>query len=268
MLEKGKFMEMLADIAEIAKTQGGSIEKEEIQEYFNGFTLSDEQMNAIYLYLAENKISVKGFLYTPSKETEPVAEEAAESKEDSIYLTMYLEDLDYIAPEEPGETERLYLKLRGGDKEAEKRLMEIWLRRVVELARGYQNQGVFIEDLIQEGNIGLLSGIAELSKYQGSIDAEEYLKESVTKLMENLIDDAMGEDDLENTILGKSNLINEASKALAEDLGRVATLEELSEYTKIPTEEIGDILNLSLDAIKVGEGEHDHDHHHDHHHQE
>ena len=43
-------------------------------------------------------------------------------------------------------------------------------------------------------------------------------------------------------------------------MGRVATREELADYTKIPIEEIGDILNLSLDAVKVGEGEHHHHH--------
>lgn len=256
MLEKGKLLEMLQDITEIAKTQDGSLTQEEIQEYFHGMELTKEQMDAIYLYLAENKIKVKGFLYTPKAETE---EEPADDK-DSIYLTMYLEELSFIEPELPGEAEKLYLSLRDGEEAVKKRLTEIWLSRVVELARGYQNQGVFIEDLIQEGNIGLLSGISELSRRKEPADAEEYLKESVTKLMEDLIDENMNEDDLENAILGKSSLIHEASKMLAEDLGRVATLEELSEYTKIPVEEIGDILNLSLDAIKVGEGEHHHHH--------
>lgn len=260
MLEKGKFLEMLQDITEIAKTQGGSLSQEEIQEYFDGMELTKEQMDAIYLYLAENKITVKGFLYTPKKEEEEAASEP-ENDQDSIYLTMYLEELSFIETELPGEMEKLYLSLRGGEEAAQKRLTEIWLGRVVELARGYQNQGVFIEDLIQEGNIGLLSGISELLEHKETIDAEEYLKESIIKMMEDLIDENMGEDDLENTILGKSNLINEASKALAEDLGRVATIEELSEYTKIPVGEIGDILNLSLDAIKVGEGEHHHHHH-------
>lgn len=256
MLEKGKFLDMLGEILEIAKTQGGSLSQEEIQEYFKGIELTKEHLDAIYAYLSENKITVKGFLYTPAQEEA----ETEQNEADSIYLTMYLEDLAGIAPEEPEETERLYLRLRGGEEAARTRLTEVWLSRVVELARGYQNQGVFIEDLIQEGNIGLLSGIEALLERQEHLDVEEYLKESVCQCMENLIDDAMGEDDLENTVLAKTNLISEAAKVLAEDMGRVATLEELADYTKIPIEEIGDILNLSLDAVKVGEGEQQHHH--------
>lgn len=261
MLDKGKFLEMLGEIVEIAKTQDGSLTQEEIQEYFNGMELSKEHLDAIYAYLAENKISVKGFLYTPKEEAVEAKAEEGEALEDSVYLSMYLEELEGIEPEEPGETERLYLAMRGGDEVAQARLTEVWLGRVVELARGYQNQGVFLEDLIQEGNIGLLSGIKALLEREEHLDAEEYLKESVCQAMENLIDEAMGEDDLENAVLARTNLISEAAKALAEDLGRVATIEELSEYTKIPVGEIGDILNLSLDAVKIGEGEH---HHHKH----
>lgn len=252
MLEKEKFLSMLGKIVEIAKTQGGSLSQEEIQEYFKGIELSKEHLDAIYAYLSENKITVKGFLYTPAQE------ETGEEEKDSVYLAMYLEDLERIAPEEPGEAERLYLALRSGEEAARARLTEVWLSKVVELARGYQNQGVFIEDLIQEGNIGLLSGLEALLKQQELLDAEEYLKESVCQYMENLIDDAMGKEDLENTVLAKTNLISEAAKKLAEDMGRVATLEELADYTKIPVEEIDDILNLSKDAVKVGQGEHHH----------
>ena len=50
-------------------------------------------------------------------------------------------------------------------------------------------------------------------------------------------------------------MINEAVKYLAEDLGRVATLQELAEYTKLSEKEIEDIRKLSLDAIEVGKGE-------------
>ena len=56
MLDKGKFLDMLGEIVEIAKTQEGSLSQEEIQEYFNGMELSKEHLDAIYAYLAENKI--------------------------------------------------------------------------------------------------------------------------------------------------------------------------------------------------------------------
>lgn len=254
VIEKEKFLNMLEEIIEIAGVQGRSLTQEEIQEYFKGIELTREHLDAIYAYLSENKITVKGFFRAPEKEELPEEQKEA----DSIYLSMYLKDLEGIVPEKQGETKQLYPELRSGREGAKERLTEIWLSRVVELARGYQNQGVFLEDLIQEGNMGLLSGIEMLLRQPEYLDAEEYLKESVCRSMEDLIDEAMEEDDLENTVLAKTNLISEAAKLLAEDLGRTATLEELAEYAKLPAEEIEDILNLSLDALKAGEGEHHH----------
>lgn len=244
MPEKGRFLEIMAAVVEAAKAQGGELTQEEIQEYFKGMALEEEQMDAVYSYLSENRITVKGFLYT-------VKEEKKEEK-DNVYLSMYLKELDGFPKEAPGEIRKLYKRLQNGEEAARKRLIEIWLVRVVELARSYQNQGVFLEDLVQEGNMGLLYSIEGLQGQQKDIDAEEYLKESVCQAMENLIDENMGKDDLENTLLAKTSLLGEASKVLAEDMGRVATVEELSEYTKIPKEEIMDILSLSLDAVKIG----------------
>ena len=73
--------------------------------------------------------------------------------------------------------------------------------------------------------------------------------------MVDAADEAIGENDWESSVLAKSGLINEAVKYLAEDLGRVATLQELAEYTKLSEKEIEDIRKLSLDAIEVGKGE-------------
>lgn len=268
MLEKGKFMEMLSSMVEIAKTQDDCLTMDEIKDYFKEIELSKEQMDAVYAYLAENKVTVKGFTYVPPAQEKTQKVDDKENSKDSVYLNMYLKDLAGIVPEAPGELSGLYARLRGKEAEVKSRLTELWLKKVVKLARGYQNQGVFLEDLIQEGNMGLLAGLQELMIMEEAIDMEEYLKEYVCQTMENLIDETMGKEDLENTILAKTNLLHEATKLLAEDLGRVATVAELSEYTKIPAEEIEDILTLSLDAVKTGEGEERHAHHHHEHHHE
>ncbi len=57
---------------------------------------------------------------------------------------------------------------------------------------------------------------------------------------------------LKKSILAKSALIHEATMHLAEELGKVADIHELSEYTKIPEQEIKDIVELSIDAISIG----------------
>lgn len=69
--------------------------------------------------------------------------------------------------------------------------------------------------------------------------------------MEQYQRETEGIDSRDNTILAKVNLIHEAQKALAEDTGTIPALQELSEYTKIPVEEVRDIMALSKEK---GEG--------------
>ena len=73
--------------------------------------------------------------------------------------------------------------------------------------------------------------------------------------MESYIDETTTEKDWESTVLAKTNLLHEAAKYMTEEMGRVPTIEELSEYTKIAREEIKDIMGLSEDAKRVARPE-------------
>jgi len=256
MLDKSKFLEMLTSIVEIARTQDNTLSQEEIKEYFKGMELEAEHYDHIYAFLAENQITVKGFLYTPpAEQLEVSTEEEGEAKEDSKFLKMYLEDLESITRVSAGEEEVLLKQLISGEESAVKALTENWLFKVVDIARTFEGKGALLEDLIQEGNMGLLDGIQDLLGRKESIDGAEYLKESIERAMMDYIDELNDGDDWSNTVVAKMNLLSEAAKYLAEELGRVATIKELSEYTKMSEEEIEDILSLSLDAVETGTGD-------------
>lgn len=275
-------MEILHSITEVAKTQENYLTKKEIKQYFGDMELAEAQWEHVYQYLGENKISVEGFAYKPMRteatskaqeeeniydvepqeagEQEPKAlqletkgntKEEAFTEEDSAYLKMYLEDLSYMQPITEEERQHLFLAFRNGESGARERIMESYLLIVVELAKTYQNKGVYLEDLIQEGNIGLLQGIESLAQISRLAESDAFLRESIKGAMESMLDEEMDEADWESTVLAKTNLISEAAKYLAEDLGRVATRKELAEYTKMTEEEIQDVLQLSIDAVKV-----------------
>lgn len=254
MLDKAKFLELLSSIVEIARTQDNTLTQEEIKEYFNGLKLEAEHYDHIYAFLAENQIAVKGFFYNPPVEAE-VEDGEDENKEDSKFLKMYLEDLESITQVSQGEEEVLLKQLISGEESAQAPLTENWLFKVVDIARTFEGKGALLEDLIQEGNMGLLDGIQNLLGRKENIDGAEYLKESIEKAMMDYIDELNDGDDWSNTIVAKTNLLGEAAKYLAEELGRVATIKELSEFTKISEEEIEDILSLSLDAVETGTGD-------------
>ncbi len=261
MLDKMKFLEMLMSIVEIAKTQENTLTQDEIKSYFEDMELETEHYDHIYAYLAENQITIKGFLHTPpvnreeTTQASKVNEAKADSKGDSKFLKMYLEDLACINRLSDGEEEVFLKQLISGEESVQKTLTEHWLFKVVEIARTYEGKGAVLEDLIQEGNMGLLAGMQELLGRKEAIDGAEYLKESIEKAIIDYIDDLTNDDDWSNTVVAKTNLLSEAAKYLAEELGRVATVKELSEYTKIAEEEIEDILVLSLDAVKTGKGD-------------
>ena len=69
------------------------------------------------------------------------------------------------------------------------------------------------------------------------------------------VDAQISDKDQEMKIVAKINLVHEVARTLAEELGRIATVFELSEYTKLPLEEIEDMINLSEGSIDVGKGD-------------
>lgn len=257
MLEKSRFMEMLMAITEVAKVQDNQITKEEIQDYFQGMELEESQYQHIYQYLGENGVQVPGFVhkeYPTNQVSEERKEDWNEPEERPVALSIYMEELDAISGLSEEERTSLFLALTNGDQQAKEKLIEGYLPVVVEIAKGYEDKGLLMEDLIQEGNLGLLQGLEEIKEISNIADADGFLQEYIKMAMVTVIDEEVGENDWESAMVAKTNLISEAAKALAEDMGRVATVQELADYTKIPVEEVRDILSLSLDAVKVGKG--------------
>ena len=256
MLDRSKFMEMLQSITEVAKVQDNRLTKEEIAEYFSEMELEEAHFQHIYQYLGENGITVPGFLYKKVEEDEVEKDEQGQKNEEeekkSPVLSMYMEELSSLETISEQEKTPLFLGVRNGDEEAKKRLFEGYLPVVVELANKYKGKGMLIEDLIQEGNLGLFEALEKVGEISNIDDADTFIVESIRQAMVEVVDEEIGENDWEETVLAKTGLISEAAKYLAEDMGRVATVKELAEFTKLTEEEITDILQLSLDAVEVG----------------
>ena len=261
MLDRVKFMEMLQAITEVAKVQDNRLTKEEIADYFSEMELEDAHFQHIYQYLGENGITVPGFLYKKIEvQEEPEEAEQNENKsakeneeeKQSPVLSMYMEELSYLETMSEQEKTPLFLGVRNGEEEAKNRLFEGYLPVVVELANKYKGKGMLVEDLIQEGNLGLLEALGKVGEISNIEDADTFIIESIRQAMVEVVDEEIGENDWEETVLAKPGLISEAAKYLAEDMGRVATVKELAKFTKLSEEEIKDILQLSLDAVKVG----------------
>lgn len=275
MLDKVKFIEMLEDLKEFAVIQGNELTQKEIKEFFDEMDLKEENYKHIYTYLAQNQIRVIGFalqniiteeinqdeIYSEKTKIEKsyteksLTEEEPLKEEDSIYLKMYLKDLKTLGTYYKEDEQQFYLDYKNHKSGAKEQVIDIWLPKVVRIAKKYKNRGMSLEDLIQEGNIGLLGAVETVSSFEDTKEMDQFIKSSIEQTIEQALKNDTGEDMFENTLVGRSNLIQEAVNYLAEDLGRIATLSELAEYTRLSEEEIKDIRALSLNAIELGKGE-------------
>ena len=160
MLDRNTFMETLRSVAELGRTSTEPLSKEEILKYFEGMKLTEEQTEMIYQYL-QLPPEVQTAEPEPEEEEEPqpVVEE---SEEDNLYFQMYLDDLVQIEEMSEDEMQAAYQKLLAGDPSVVGPISESWLRTIAEFAIPYAAQGANLEDVIQEGNMGLLIKLSEL----------------------------------------------------------------------------------------------------------
>lgn len=254
MLDQNTFMETLHLVQEIAKTATEPMDRETALSYFKDMELSAEQQEMVYqfLMLPEEETAV------PDEEDVRDAEEAAASdtktaRHSTPHFQMYLDEVEGLKQLADSEEKELYRRLLSGDVAVIEDISHQWLKRVVAIAEEYKGRGVLLDDLVQEGNIGLLLGLNVLSKGQESdsgrkqvtvADVPELLRGAVRESMEQYFSEECGEDQENETIIGKVALVHQAQEYLTKEKGEKPSLRELSEYTKIPVEEIKDIFSL------------------------
>lgn len=244
MTDQNTFMETIRNVADIVRTSEEPMPEEEILAYFEDMELTDEQ-----------KQMVMEYLMNPESETEGENDENAENgwEEDaggeqrftqSKVFKMYLEELSLLPEYTREETDDLYSRLLHGEKNVIETISAIWLKKVLMIAEKYLMQGLHVEDLVQEGNIALFLKLQELCGTEADIDTEGLLEQAVEEGIMLYASEMNGERELENTILGKMSLVHEAKKILQEENGCEPTMAELSEYTKIPEEELSNLENI------------------------
>lgn len=261
-MEKQQFQEKLTQLLRLAQEKGKVLEKGEIRDFLQ--ELREEQYELVYAFLAEHQVRVRGYMPPRVQEAEEEGQKTEEENElellasQSRYFAMYKKELDAIRPLTEEEEEELFRQMAAGDETARQRLAEANLRLVAETALLYKDQGVRLEDLIQEGNLGLLMGL-ELAKTGLDGDWRRTVTEAVMDAMEQAVYESSGSENLAKRSVAQSDLVREAVKKLEEECGKKPDLYELADYLEMETEELKDILNLSVDAIRLEE-EHSHGH--------
>lgn len=182
---------------------------------------------------------------------EQLREKNSAQNVDSQYLKMYLKDLEAVKEADEAELTLLFQAVREKKDSVKERFIEVYLPKVIEIAKLYQNRGVTLEDLIQEGNIGLLCAVETLYTDTVLENETEFIEGYVRNSMEQIIYENGESSSFEQEIIDKISYIRKASENLKEELGREGNIHELARYVKISEEELIDIINMSVDGVKL-----------------
>lgn len=200
------FAQKLGEIRELAKEQGNYVTKEQIEEAFAELEFQEEQLQMVYDYLTKHKIGID----------EPVDLDEYLSEEEVDYLKMYEEELKAMDTVTDGQREAILLSAMAGETDAQKRLVEIYLPQVIEISKLYTGQGVYIEDLVGEGNLALAQGVTMLGCLEHAKEAEGMLMKMVMDAMEELIQEDLTAKDIVKKAIDKAKA-DEKKKKAAQD---------------------------------------------------
>jgi RNA polymerase primary sigma factor len=174
---------------------------------------------------------------------------------DSESLDHYLREISAYSLIDRQREATLAQSIRAGDSEALDELVRANLRFVVSVAKRYQNQGVSLADLINEGNIGLIRAAQKFDETKGI----KFISYAVWWIRQAILQALAEQSRIVRVPLSRAGAlhrIGKRSSALRQELGREPTIEEIADEMELPHEEIKHTLamaqtHLSLDAPLV-----------------
>ena len=169
---------------------------------------------------------------------------------ESASLDKYLQEIgkeDLITVEEEVE---LAQRIRKGDQKALEKLARANLRFVVSVAKQYQNQGLSLPDLINEGNLGLIKAAEKFDETRGF----KFISYAVWWIRQSILQ-ALAEQSrivrLPLNQVGSLNKINKAFSRFEQENERRPSPEELADSLDLPAEKVADTLRVSGRHISV-----------------
>jgi len=163
---------------------------------------------------------------------------------ESASLDKYLQEIGREELITAEEEVQLAKKIRDGDQSALEKLTRANLRFVVSVAKQYQNQGLSLPDLINEGNLGLIKAAKRFDETRGF----KFISYAVWWIRQSILQ-ALAEQSrivrLPLNQVGSLNKINKAYSKLEQEFEREPSPEELSKILDLPEDKIMDTMKVS-----------------------
>ena len=176
---------------------------------------------------------------------------------ESVALDKYLNDIGKISMLTPEEEAEMARRIRTGDQAALHRMTQANLRFVVSVAKQYQNQGLSLSDLINEGNVGLMKAAKRFDETKGF----KFISYAVWWIRQSILQAIVEYSRIVRLPLnkvGSYNKINEAYLGFVQENERDPSVEELAELLEMKPREVtrmmkGNNRHMSMDAPLSGE---------------
>ena len=169
---------------------------------------------------------------------------------ESASLDKYLQEIgkeELISVEEEVE---LAQRIKKGDKEALEKLTKANLRFVVSVAKQYQNQGLSLPDLINEGNLGLIKAAEKFDETRGF----KFISYAVWWIRQSILQALAEQSRIVRLPLNQVGSLNKITKAFArfeQEHERTPSAEELANELELPKEKVTDTLRVAGRHISV-----------------
>jgi RNA polymerase primary sigma factor len=163
---------------------------------------------------------------------------------ESQSLDKYLQEIGKVDLLTPDEEVILAQKIRDGDQLSLERLTKANLRFVVSVAKQYQNQGLSLGDLINEGNLGLIKAAQRFDETRGF----KFISYAVWWIRQSILQALAEQSRIVRLPLNRVGSLNKISKTFSEleqKFEREPSPEELAEVLEISTGEVVDTLKIS-----------------------
>jgi RNA polymerase primary sigma factor len=169
---------------------------------------------------------------------------------ESESLEKYLQEIGKVELIGPEEEVRLAILIKKGDQRALDRLTKANLRFVVSVAKQYQNQGLTLSDLINEGNLGLIKAAQKFDETRGF----KFISYAVWWIRQSILQALAEQSRIVRLPLNKVGLSGKISKAysqLEQEFEREPTPEEIATVLEVDTEEVAATMSVGAKHISM-----------------
>lgn len=169
---------------------------------------------------------------------------------ESQSLEKYLQEIGKVELISPEEEVKLAIRIKQGDQKALDKLTKANLRFVVSVAKQYQNQGLTLPDLINEGNLGLIKAAQRFDETRGF----KFISYAVWWIRQSILQALAEQSRIVRLPLNKVGLTNRIQKAysqLEQQFEREPSPEELAEILELDIDEVSSTLGIGGRHVSV-----------------